>query len=260
MKQRYVKHHEIKCYLPYAIVIPDIFIQLFIGSSASDTCTSLVSNITFTDDAIKSILDYSSQIPQNGTFEAAENIKSHFGGTPVNGQWLLSIFDQHIDDTIGRLLDWKLHFQVEHCSEDILWNKLSTNSNSCEESMIVDGYIEYKNCTSDCGRHLFQNEEFKPRYSHTSIAIGNNVFVLGGHSHTVMSEIWRFNYESKDWVQLHYNKKRQKFHGQAAALTPFGMITIGGFRNGISNTSFTNSALIYDVFDQTETIIDVQFK
>lgn len=157
------------------------------------------------------------------------------------------------------MLDWKLHFDLDYCTEGLRWSKLSTNSNSCEETTITDGKILNNNC-NDCGKHIIPKEVFTPRYSHTAVAVGNDVFVIGGYAHGVMSEIWRFNYDTRDWVQLHDNLKRSKSYGQAATLTPFGMIAIGGIRNTLVGTSFIDKVFVYDVLNENETTIDIDFE
>ena len=217
-------------------------------------------NITFTDSADKSILDYSSRIPKEGIFQPAENLGSHFEGSPTNGQWVLSIFDSNIDQMKGTLINWKLHFDVTYCNEGIHWSKLSTNSNSCGDTIINDGKSENRNCSDDCGRHEITREIFYPRHSHTAIAVENDVFVIGGYAHGIMSEIWRFNYKTKDWIQLKNSLERPKFYGQTAILTPFGMVTIGGIRNGVFGTTFAKRAYFYDILNETESDLDVNFK
>lgn len=235
--------------------------KLFIGSSHSSKsgCTSLILNITLSDSADESILDYGSKIPNKGHFQPAQHLGSHFVGSPTDGQWVLSIFDSTIDQMKGTLINWKLHFDATYCDEGIHWSKLSTNSNSCENTIITNGKSENRNCSDDCGRHEITREIFHPRYSHTAIAVGNDVFVIGGYAHGIMSEIWRFNYATKDWIQLNDSLNRPKFHGQTAVLTPFGMITIGGIRNGILGAMFTKRAFLYDVLNETEAKLDVNF-
>lgn len=174
----------------------------------------------------------------------------------INGRWKLSIFDDVIDQLTGKLLDWKLYFEVDYCSDGIQWSKLSTNSNSCERATIKNGEVISSSCNGDCGRHEIVNEMFTPRHSHTAIAVGNDVFVIGGHAHGIKQEIWRFNYEDRNWVQLHNSLERPKSYGQIATLTPYGMVAIGGLRNGVIGTSFTDKVFIYDILNETETVVD----
>lgn len=220
----------------------------------------MTSNITFNDFADESILDFDSRIPQEGWYQPAENIRSQFEAVRADGNWTLSIFDSDIDGMKGTLLDWKLYFDVGYCSEGVYWKKLSTNSNSCEESILYDGKVETKNCTNDCGRHKNTKEVFYPRHSHTALAINNDVFVVGGNAHQAMSEIWRFNYDTRTWVHLHDNLKRPKFYGQVASLTPFGIIMFGGIHYGLRETVIIEKTLFYDVLDENESLLDTAFK
>lgn len=220
----------------------------------------MTSNVTFTDHAHESMLDYSTRIPHEGEFKAAENMKRHFEGSQTNGAWVLSIYDRDIDNMSGTLLGWKLHMNVHYCSEGVQWTKLSNNSNSCEETIITDGKAENRICKNDCKRHTDLKEVFYPRYGHTSVAIGNDMFIIGGNSHQVMTEIWRFNYEMRYWIQLHSSLKRPNFYGQVACLTPYGMIAVGGIRNTLHGTSMINNILLYDVMNETEIDLNISFE
>ena len=157
-------------------------------------------------------------------------------------------------------MDWKLHFNVDYCTEGIHWSKISTTSNSCEKTSIYDGNIVNSNCNDDCGRHSITRDYFKPRYLHTAVAVDNDVFVIGGYAHGVMAEIWRFNYETRNWVQLNNTLFKPKSYGQAATLTPYGMVAIGGIRNGVEGTSFMDKMFIYNVLNETEIVIDIDLK
>lgn len=216
-------------------------------------------NITFSDKADSSILNHSSQIPRNGKYRPAENLDSHFGRDPVNGYWMLTIFDGVIDEQIGTLLEWNMNLKVDYCSEGISWTKLSVNSNSCQEATISNGTLIKGDCYH-CGRHPTMEEQFTPLHSHTSIAVGNDVFVVGGYNLGVKSEIWRFTYSTRKWVQLHDSLSRPNTIGQVASLTPLGMVTIGGMRTGLVDSPFQTEIILYDVLERTQERLQVEFK
>ena len=222
-------------------------------------CTHISANITFSDEADASILDFSAQIPPKGTFRPAENLKSHFGDEIVNGQWVLTIFDSTIDEKVGTLLDWKLNLNVKYCTDGISWTKLSTNSNSCEEATLVNGRQVNSACNYR-GRHPKAEGTFTPRHSHTSIGVGNDVFVIGGYDQGMKSEIWRFTYSTRKWIQLHDSLTRPNSIGKAGALTPYGIISIGGIKTGASLSTFDNEVYIYDVLDRNEKRLHIEFK
>lgn len=238
--------------------------KLFLGSSnileyESSRCTPMRTNITFSDEANESILDYSSLIPIEGTFRPAERLSSHFDDDFVNGIWELTVFDSKIDKEVGMLMDWRLNFKVDYCSEEISWARISSNSNTCEKATVSNGKLINSVCNR-YGGDLKTVEMFTPRYSHTSIAVGNDVFVVGGYDQGVRSEIWRFTYSTKKWIQLHDSLLRPHSIGQAATLTPFGLITIGGLRSTFSESSFHEEIFVYDVLGRTQKRLEVQFK
>ena len=65
----------------------------------------MISNITFSDKDGKSILDFSSKLPEKGTYKVAEPMRSYFENKLVNAQWILAIFDKSTDQNQGKLLD-----------------------------------------------------------------------------------------------------------------------------------------------------------
>ncbi len=247
---------------PNSLEIHLTIIQLFLSSTIghdSARCTPMRTNITFSDDADASILDFSSQIPQEGTYRPAEYLGSHFADDVVNGHWVLTIFDSILDKSFGTLLDWNLNFEVKYCTDGISWTKLSTNSNSCQEATITNGKQVNSACNY-CGRHPKTEETFTPRHSHTSIGVGNDIFVIGGYDQGMKSEIWRFTYSTRKWTQLHDSLTRPNSIGKVGALTPYGIITIGGIRTEISASTLDKDVYVYDVLDRSEKRLEVEFK
>ena len=152
-----------------------------------------MSNITFSDNAQDAILNRSYRLPASGVFRPAETLASSFVGKTVNGQWTLEIYESSLDGIPGTLLDWKIDFDLDYCYEGILWSKLSAKSNSCERASVVKGKLVTQ-CPESCERHtriIAEKELFTPRYLHSSVAVGNNVYVMGGYAHTYINEIWR---------------------------------------------------------------------
>ena len=236
--------------------------KLFLSSKTeyeSVRCTPMQSKITFSDEADRSILDFSSLTPREGSYRPAEDLRSHFYNNMVNGHWVLTIFDAIMDEQVGSLIDWKLNFELDYCSEDISWTKLSTNSNLCEQATIQNGKL-VNNACNYFGRHRDKEDTFTPRHSHTSIAVGNDVFVVGGYDQGFKSEIWRFTYSTKTWVQLHDSLKRPDSIGQFGALTPYGLVLLGGIRTGISDSSLEKDIYIYNVLDRSQERVKVEFK
>ena len=239
--------------------------QLFVSNSiqSGQTCSTPspnITNITFSDSAYTSILSHSHIPPSTGRFKPAEELTSSFGGAKVNGEWTLSILESQRDAFNGVLLDWKIHFEIEYCTESIQWSKLSTHSNSCEQSFVSNGKLQFSSCPESCNNEdhsLFQKEIFKPRHLHTGMAVGNNVFVVGGFAHKQLEETWRFDYTSRKWTQLHGVHKRPLWHGQMAALTPFGMITHGGMKE-VGQSQLEEQMLLYNPIDRNLSIIETE--
>jgi len=73
--------------------------------------------------------------------------------------------------------------------------------------------------------------EFTPRYHHTAIAVQNDVFIFGGYYKMKLQDTWRFNYRTRTFTKLNSSSSaRQRWNGQAAVLTPFGIVAFGGIK------------------------------
>jgi hypothetical protein len=184
------------------------------------------------------------------SIQPAEEIKSHFMGLTSDGQWTLAIYDRILDNATGILYDWELDMNVEPCEENIHWSNLSHQSNSCEVGNIAAGELQMQECPKTGDSYVQRyperassNNVFTPRYSHSAIAIRDNIYVLGGFAHGNVPETWRFNYSSKKWTRLHgVHSKKMKF-GQTSVLSPYGVIAFGG----LAETEERSFTYFYDV-------------
>ena len=216
--------------------------------------------MTFSDSAKISILSQSHFPPSNGSFQPAEELTSSFQGGKVNGEWTLGIHESQIDSMNGRLLDWKLHFEVEYCTENIQWSKLSSLSNSCERSFLVNGKLDMSSCPKsfdDNDHASLQREIFTPRHLHTAIGARDNIYVIGGYAHRTVEETWKFNYKSRQWTQLYGVHKRPRWHGQMATLTPFGMITHGGMK-GEGQSKLEEKMFLYNPLNKQISVLKTE--
>ncbi len=200
---------------------------MFIGSNIQSRCTPLTANITFSDKAEDSILDYSSSFPKSGTFQPAENMISQLGQEKMVGQWNLAIYDKLTDDTIGQLLDWKLKIAYKRCSPRARWKNLFKSS--CENHIASHHFDKYSSCEreSDTMEDVKEPKSFSSRYRHTAIAVDNDIFVFGGLSRKRLDDIWKFHYESKTWIQLQGVIERRVEIISSSVLTPWGILRIG---------------------------------
>lgn len=212
--------------------------------------------ISFSDAADATILDHSFIHASSGTFKPVEDFESHFKGELANGQWTLAIHDDKVADntsTAGILYDWTLNLDMDHCDEGIRWSKLSSNNTSCERGTVVAGgelnhlqhcphewWHKHPNITHS------NNIVFTPRYLHSAIAIGNDIYVVGGFAHGDIPETWRFNYASRTWIQLHGVHKTKMKYGQSAVLTPYGVIAFGGLTEGGGEGTTNDTSLLDD--------------
>lgn len=80
--------------------------------------------------------------------------------------------------------------------------------------------------------HQYLNlSEFSPRYQHTAIAVKDDVFIFGGYCMQRLQDTWRFNYHTRTFTELNGAKSlRQRWNGQSAVLTPFGVLAYGGIK------------------------------
>ena len=176
----------------------------------------------------------------------------------------MSIHESQIDGLNGMLLDWKIHFEVEYCTENIQWSKLSSSSNTCEQAFLSKGKLNFSSCpewyvNDDEDHHASPQTTttFTPRHLHTGVAVGDNVFVIGGYAHKRLEETWRFDYTSRKWTQLHGVHKRPLWHGQMAALTPFGMITHGGMKE-VGQSQMEEKVLLYNPINRKLSLVETE--
>ncbi len=202
------------------------------------------------------MLDYGSTLPNSGSYVPAENIGSHFEGERVDGIWTLAINDKLKDDTIGILMNWTLHFEVEHCSVGGTWMELSSSSNSCNKAFI-NGDLDLQECQDNSGHHLenaSQSGIFTPRHSQTTISVGDDIFILG-MSIDGIKETWRFTYSSKIWTKLHGLYREKRWVGQAGVLMPYGVVTFSGLRIEQDKSHFDHRLYHYNILTERRTLM-----
>ncbi|KAL3804136.1 hypothetical protein HJC23_013655 [Cyclotella cryptica] len=182
--------------------------KLFISSvqSRNKECNRSTINLTFSDDAKESVLSYSG-LPMSGVFRPAGSFISAFGGMLVAGEWTLAIAQSESKDdeqNESSLLNWTLHIDAQPCRARAKWNKLETSS-------IIP-----------------------PRRLHTTITVGDSIFVIGGYSNRRLYDLWRFDHDTLTWTELNAASMRKEWplHGQSALLGPFGVLVYGGLEPG----------------------------
>ena len=238
--------------------------QLFVRSQISiseNECDAVISNITFSDTATNNILDNSYVLPSSGIFLPAEDLASHFS-QQVNGEWTLVIYDNVNDNIVGMLVDWNIHFEVDYCFEGLQWTKLSNGSNACETSTLIEGKGTPNDCMNVTDKSRKKIEKFTPRYLHTSVAVKNTIYVMGGYFHGIVKESWRFDYFSKLWTQLHHSRsEKPHWYGQYATLTRWGyMVMYGGKRNHFESSYLERNIWLFKISDGTRTFVKANFR
>jgi hypothetical protein len=160
------------------------------------------------DDADDWVLSHAS-IPKSGTFRPASSLVATFGGSPVDGEWKISISMArpvyYPEDSHGRLLDWELTIDAKPCAVGRpRWQKMPSPPPG-----------------------------FSPRRLHTAVAVGNSIFITGGFAKRRLNDMWRFDFDTKLWTDLTQHAVvahglQLPLYGQASFLGPFGLLTYGG--------------------------------
>jgi hypothetical protein len=232
---------------------------MYIGkSSDNDKCTVFNSTVVFRDrekylEDLDNYKTFSDQV-SGGVFYSIDNLRSRFRGVLANGKWTLAVHDNLLDGISAIIYDWSIHFDVDYCTEEVTWVKLSSKSNTCDEGYVKDGNFEL-HCPDKQKQHFPSKETptklFTPRYSHTSIALGNDMYVFGGLAHGTVMEAWHFDYNSKLLKQLHVDIKRKIKHGRMSSLTRYGLILLGGIDEDPSESDFlSGNVYLYDVMNE----------
>lgn len=209
--------------------------KLFISSRSPSVsnqdmkCSHQRINITFTDDAERSILDHSYRIPESGRFQAAEPISSQLFGSTTNGVWTLEMTDSRINNKTGVLLEWILNVETQYCQDGYQWTLLypsgvNYHSNSLENRNAIGTGSSVDTTTSVLTNDII----FTPRYRHTAMAVGNQVFVLGGRGDEIYTDTMKFDYATRSWTLMRGVDRMYPQRGQSAVLTPWGLFTLGG--------------------------------
>lgn len=240
--------------------------KMYMGKSRhNDKCTLFNSTVVFRDrekyledmDSYKTFSEGFS----GGIFNSIEELRHHFRGDLVNGKWTLVVHDNLLDGISANIHDWSIHFDVDYCKEEVTWVKLSSKSNTCDEGYVNEGNLEL-NCAEKQKQHFPTKETptklFTPRYSHTSIALGNNIYVFGGLAHGTLMQAWRFEYNSRLMKELHVDLKRKIKYGRMSSLSPYGLIMLGGIdENPSDSDTLDGNVYLYDVMNEEISLMNV---
>jgi hypothetical protein len=204
-------------------------------------------------------LDHRFKLPESGSFQAVEPITSQLFGSAVNGLWTLAIADSRINNKTGTLVEWALNFQTQYCTEGYQWTLLypSVDETSWKRDERMD--LEGRSTSIHSDGHFVQfslgdlsRGRFRPRYGHTAIAVGNDVYVIDGRADELYFDTWRFDYNTRDWTQLKSEDSFPHRSGQSAVLTPFGLLTFGGLdENNERSERKSTDVLRYDILNRT---------
>ena len=158
---------------------------------------------TFSDDVVESLLAHPA-LP-SGTFRPASSL-SVYKGLSMAGEWTISIARSQTRHNMANnalLVEWKLHVDVQPCVAVARWKML-------EPAFSIP-----------------------PRHDHSAVAVGNSVYIRGGHSSGLLNDMWRLDVEETlTWTELKPPTTQKKLwprqQGQATLLTPFGLLLYGG--------------------------------
>lgn len=193
--------------------------KLYVSSADNlqNPCQPETLRWTFSDHEPESILSRS-RIPARGAFRPASGLSPRFRGIPFDddhGPWELSIAQRSPtsnENITGTLLDWQLVLDITPCEAKAKWERLPSPPPS-----------------------------FAPRRLHSSIAVGNSLFVSGGFgridgsgAERRLDDLWRWDDDSGAFVELRASfgfgemAKTRMYYGRVALLGPLGLLGYGG--------------------------------
>jgi len=196
-------------------------VQLYVSSADNlrSPCHPETLNLSFSDHEPESILSRS-RIPTHGDFRPASGLAARFRGIHFDddGPWELSIAQRsptQSENITGTLLDWQLILDVTPCEAKAKWKRLPSPPAS-----------------------------FAPRRLHSSVAVGDSLFVSGGFGRVngsgadrPLDDLWRLDSDSDSdfvsFIELRASPrdKTMTMYGQVALLGPFGLLGYGGVRS-----------------------------
>ena len=196
---------------------------MFVSSTEykATECEAGLVNLVFADDATDSVIS-TANIPASGKYRGSSRMLNTFEGTLMSGEWKLSVVSKsiHPDEYMGSLLHWGLRIEAKPCVAKPRWEKLPSPP-----------------------------AKFTPRRLHTSIAVGNSIFVTGGLSERRLTDLWRFDLDSNTWTELDIAPRKWPLNGQASYLGPFGLLSYGGVaKGGVQNGG--QDLRLFDIFDE----------
>ena len=151
----------------------------------------------------------------------------------VNGEWTLEVYDSEVDGIGGTLDEFKIHFKVKPCIEKFSWTEIS--SRECRQSYSSGGSgsgLVYEGCggsnSAIRGGSLSSSAGPTPRFRHSAVAIENVLYVIGGEGGGQLTDIWRYDKSSDDWLELNADVQTPSWYGRQLALTPYGLLGFGG--------------------------------
>ncbi|KAF0699228.1 Aste57867_10193 [Aphanomyces stellatus] len=156
---------------------------------------------------------------------------------PAAGIWTLEVYDRALDGQSGTLQSWQISWTMEACTPIYQWTNVT---------------------------NTIQGTPPPPRYQHTSVVVGNSLFVFGGKDIVELQDLYRLDYvpnsPSNVWTTLSPVGLRimNRRYGQLLLLTPFHALVPS---MGLTQTTFdeVDTVRLYrqSVTEPTSTWTDV---
>ncbi|GMI45850.1 hypothetical protein TrCOL_g12554 [Triparma columacea] len=198
-------------------------------------------NTVFDDSGLEGgVWESYAEAPWTGSYGALETLREKFVGMKVNGEWTLEVYDSEVDGIGGTLDEFKIHFKVKPCVEKFAWTEIS--SRECRQSYSSGGSgsgLVYEGCggsnSAIWGGSLSSSAGPTPRFRHSAVAIENVLYVIGGEGGGQLTDIWRYDKSSDNWLELNADVQTPSWYGRQLALTPYGLL---GFRGKVRDAEW----------------------
>jgi subtilisin-like proprotein convertase family protein len=195
--------------------------------------------------------------PYTGTFAPIDSLDDRFSGTIADGEWTLGVYDKSVNGEVGTLRDWSLEFVMSPCTEKVVWTELTARN--CERSYFDEttGDIVFLKGSSgaSCPSDDAVNSDPKttstvggpaPRWMHTSVAVKNVLYVLGGFNGGRLSDVWSFDKTTGKWKEHSGVHASPAWIGRSVSLTRWGGLGFGGMVDD-AEWSLEGRVWLYDV-------------
>ena len=197
---------------------------------------------TFTDDGDRPVNGAHSKrgdATYTGEFRPVDSLGGRFGGAVADGEWTLEVYDSKVDGVAGTLHDWSLDFVMSPCESVVAWTDLTTRScakTSFDEDDGSDGGVVWDGCTA-AGKDAVVGGSASPvagpvpRWMHASVAVKNELFVLGGYNGGRLADVFRYDKTGGRWTELKGTVAQPSWIGRSAGLTRWGLVAFGGMNS-----------------------------